>query len=90
MDIPKYYKVKQGQTIAEIAAAFGVSAFLLVKENALKREPHAGQMLKIPARRGNAYTVKAGEDKTLLCGSEENYEARNGTRAFYIGMRVIL
>lgn len=90
LEIPRYYKVKKGQTIEEIAKAFQLSAYLLVKENALKSEPFAGQMLKIPTQRGNVYTAKAGDNKALLCGSAERYEKVNGTDILYIGMRVIL
>jgi LysM repeat protein len=90
LEIPKYYKVKKGQTIEEIAQAFQVSAYLLVKENGLKSQPFAGQMLKIPAYRGNVYTARAGDSKALLCGSEDRYEKVNGTDILYIGMRVIL
>ena len=90
IEIPKYYKVKTGQTIEEIAQAFGVSAYLLVKENGLKKQPCVGQMLKIPLERGNSYIVRAGDNKTLLCGSEQRYKRVNGTDILYIGMRVIL
>lgn len=88
--IPSYYKVKDGQTVEEIARAFGISAFLLVKENGLKAQPHAGALLKLPTERGNAYTARAGDSKALLCGSAENYARKNGTDILYIGMRVIL
>ena len=86
----KFYKVKGGQTIEEIAAAFSVSAWLLVKENHLTTQPYAGQILTLPAERGNAYTAQAGESKALLCGSEENFIKKNGTDVVYPGMRVIL
>lgn len=86
----RYYQVKKGQTLREIAAYFSVSERLLAKENRLTCPPHAGQILVIPKERGNAYTVRAGDTKTLLCGSEENYARKNGTDAFYIGMRVLL
>ena len=82
--------MKTGQTVADIAKAFCVSERLLVKENGLTEEPKAGQILKIPQERGNSYTAKAGDTKTLLCGSDENYRRKNGTDILYIGMRVIL
>ena len=85
-----YYFVKSGQTVREIADFFCVAERLLVKENALKAQPHAGQILRIPQEKGNAYYVKAGDTKRLLCGSEENYAKKNGTNIIYIGMRVIL
>ena len=84
------YKVKDGQTLKEIAEYFSVSLFLLAKINGLTAEPKKGQVLRIPKERGNAYTVREGDTKALLCGSEENYLKRNGTDVFYIGMRVIL
>lgn len=86
----KRYRVKSGQTLKEIAMHFCVSAFLLAKMNGLCEEVEEGQMLDIPDERGNAYTVREGDTKTLLCGSEEAYERKNGTGVFYIGMRVIL
>lgn len=90
LEIPEFYKVRDGQTLKEIAAAFSVSERLLIKENRLTEEVQKGQILHIPEERGNAYTVRAGDTKTLLCGSEENYEKRNGTAIFYPGMKVVL
>ena len=85
-----YYVVRRGQTIYEIARYFCVAERLLVKENDLKAEPSAGQILKIPKEKGDAYYVTETDDKSLLCGSEENYARKNGTDIIYVGMRVIL
>ena len=90
LEIGKFYQVKDGQTLKQIAKTFCVAEGLLVKENNLTGEPYAGQIISIPNERGNAYTAKDGESKALLCGSEENYEKKNGTRVLYPGMRVIL
>jgi LysM repeat protein len=90
MRIGKWYQVKEGQTVADISKAFCVSERLLVQENGLTEEPKAGQILKIPQSRGNAYVARAGDTKKLLCGSDENYRKKNGTDILYIGMRVIL
>ena len=87
---PVFYQVKKGQTIREIAVAFCVAERALVKVNDLKSEPYTGQILQIPKTSGNAYTVFVGDTKTLLCGSDENYEKKNGTSVLYLGMRVIL
>ena len=84
----RYYKVQKGQTLPEISAYFSVAEYLLIKENGLKNPPFAGQILRIPNERGNAYTVREGDTKELLCGSQENYVKKNGTDIFYIGMRV--
>ena len=84
----KYYKVKGGQTIEEIADAFSVSVWLLVKENHLTKQPYAGLILTIPNATGNLYTVQAGDTKGLLCGGKDEYKQKNGTDVFYIGMRV--
>ena len=80
--------MKKGQGLREIARYFSVSERLLARENGLSAPPCAGQILRIPKARGNAYTVQAGDTKALLCGSEENYEKMNGTDIFYIGMQV--
>ena len=85
-----YYKVKSGQSIREIAAFFGVSAFALARENGLREEPKAGRILTIPSERGNAYTAQEGDTPTLLCGSAEAYARRNSEGIFYLGMRIIL
>lgn len=86
----KFYRVKEGQSLTQIADYFSVSERVLAKLNGLKTSPYAGQILRIPEERGNAYTVRAGDTKALLCGSEERYERLNGTEAFYIGMKVII
>ena len=85
-----FYKVKRGQTLAEIAAYFNLPTPLLVKENALKTSPRQGEILKIPHVKGNLYTAQAGEGKTLLCGDEKNYAQRNGTQILYPGLKVLL
>ncbi len=84
----KYYIVKEGQTLEKIAEYFSVSEYLLAKCNHLKSAPRAGEVLRIPSEKGNSYVVQAGDTKELLCASAENYEKKNGTDVFYIGMRV--
>lgn len=86
----KFHIVRAGQTLRQIAAYYSVSEFLLAKENALANEPFEGRVLKIPDRAGNAYFVREGDTKALLCGDDEEYARKNGTDIFYIGMRVIL
>ncbi|MBR2375422.1 MAG: LysM peptidoglycan-binding domain-containing protein [Clostridia bacterium] len=88
LETVQFYKTKQGQTLREIADAFSVSERLLAQENGLRNEPFAGQILRIPNARGNAYTVQVGDTKELLAGSPENYRAMNGTDVFYLGMRI--
>jgi LysM repeat protein len=86
----KFHIVKAEQTVEKIAEFYCVSAYLLAQENHLTGQPFVGQILKIPMQAGNAYFVKEGDTKALLCGSDENYARKNGTDVFYIGMRVIL
>lgn len=90
LTVPKFYKVKEGQTLAEIAATFRLPPALLIKENALKSEVRAGKILKIPAPNGNLYTVQAGDTKPLLSGSEENFRRKNATDLLYPEMKVFL
>ncbi len=73
----------------QIADYFCVSVWALAKENGLKTEVVAGQILSIPKTQGNAYTVREGDTKALLCGSEEEYNRKNGD-IFYLGQRVLL
>lgn len=86
----KFHIVRDGQTLRRIAEYYSVSEFLLAKENALTGEPFEGSILKIPDETGNAYFVREGDTKSLLCGGDEAYARKNGTDVFYIGMRVIL
>ena len=86
----KLYRVQAGQTLKEIACFFCVSEFLLAKCNHLNAPPKKGQILLIPEERGNAYIAGQGDSKALLCGSDENFERKNGTDILYLGMRVIL
>lgn len=88
--VPIVYRMKSGQTLASVARAFCVPVCLLARENGLTEEPSAGQVLKIPQNCGNEYRVKGGESRTLLCGSPENFFARNGTHALYPAQRVYL
>ena len=90
LEIKRFYKVKEGQTLDSIAKTFKVSKYLLAQRNGLTQPPQNGQILEIPQERGNVYTVQCGESKRLLCGSEENFQKKNGTDILYPGMRVIL
>ncbi len=85
-----YHTVRSGQTLKQIAEFFCVSERTLIAENGLSQPPTAGQILLIPKESGNSYTVNLGDDKTLLCGSDEAYERKNGTKIIYPGMRVVL
>ena len=88
--IPKYYKVKGRQTLQDVSTAFGVAVGVLIRENRLTEELFDGQILYIPAERGDRYVAQVGDTKTLLCGSEERYFQRNGTHILYPEMQVIL
>ncbi len=86
----RYYRVKHAQTLEEIARTFSLPPRLLAAENALSEEPFEGQLLWIPERRGDLYTVQGGESKALLCGSEKAFEEKNKTALFYIGQTILL
>ena len=53
-----------------------------------KGEITEGQLLRLPQEKGNLYIVRAGDTKELLCGSAGNYKKKNGTDAFYPGMKI--
>ena len=86
----KYHKVRQGQSVKAIARYYSCAERLIVRENSLRGEPFEGQILKIPAARGDLYTALDGEGRTLLCGSKEKYEEKNGTSLLYPGMEILL
>lgn len=90
IDKPPFYKVKKGQTVRSIAAAFGLPPTLLVSTNRLEREAEEGMILRIPKQDGNLYTTQVGDSKKLLSGSDENYEKRNGTTLCYPGLTVFV
>ena len=83
LNFPRFYRVKKGQTLSEIASVFRVPPCLLAKQNNLTQEVQEGQVLSIPVCGRDRYVVHGGESKTLLCGSKENYESRNGTKCLY-------
>ena len=89
-EIPRMYKVKRGQTIRDAAEAFRLPESAIIACNRLDGEPREGEILRIPDLSGNLYTARAGEDKKLLCGSEENFREKNMTDLLYPGMRVLL
>ncbi len=85
-----YYRLKRGQSLADVANVYGVPPRVLASLNLLKEEPQEGQVLQIPAERRDLYTVHGGESKAMLCGSEKNFEERNRTKWLYIGQTVWL
>lgn len=88
--IPEYYRVKKGQTLLEIAQTFLLPPRVLAFCNNLTQEPQAGAILYIPPRCGNLYTVRGGESKKLLCGSDENFEKINCTKLLYPAQIILI
>lgn len=80
---PNLYRVKRGQTIAQISHVFRVPVSVLVYENGLKEEVQEGDVLIIPPQASNCYLVRGGESKSLLCGSETQFEMKNKTTCLY-------
>ena len=85
-----FYRVKRGQSLRDIARAFGYPPRLLAARNALSGEVEEGQVLFLPQAEGNLYTVLGGESKALLCGSPAKYEERNGTACLYPMQEVLI
>ncbi|MDR2109896.1 MAG: M23 family metallopeptidase [Spirochaetaceae bacterium] len=67
------YKVRQGDTIGQLAQDFGLNQDTLLSMNGIRnsRLLQIGQMLKIPNQDGILYTVKKGD---TLAGIAERYE----------------
>ncbi len=83
------YRVKEGQSLTDIAEAFGIPPRLLAVRNRLTEPPEAGRILRIPPA-GDVYRVRGGETKSLLCGSPARFFEKNGTHCFYPGQTVLL
>lgn len=90
LERPQFYKLTKNTDLKTVAAAFFLTESALIEENGLKAPPEAGEILAIPAPKGNLYTVCEGESKTLLCGSAENYDRLNGSLPPYPGKKVFL
>lgn len=86
----RIYRVKRGQTLADLEKAFSCPARLIAATNGLTEEVGEGEVVFIPEADGNLYTVRGGESKTLLSGSEENYAKKNGTQCLYPTQTVLL
>lgn len=78
----KLHKVSTGETIEKIAKTYRLPVRALVLENDLKGEVWTGQVLVLPPRQGDLYTVQAGDSKALICGSKKAYELKNGKRIY--------
>ncbi len=85
-----FYRVKKGQTLNDIAKAFSLPIRLLAASNNLTEEVSEGQILSIPRTEGNLYTVRGGESKSLLSGSEKNFAEKNQTECLYPTQKVLL
>ena len=85
----KFHKVSYGETLEKISSVYCLPVREIVKENSLTGEVWTGQVLVLPEPKGNLYVAQAGESKRLLCGSEENYEKKNG-KVLYPGLKVWL
>ena len=85
-----FYRVKRGQTLKSIASAFSCPQRLLAAINALQEEVSEGEVLLLPEAEGNLYTVRGGESKALLSGSEEQFFRKNQTHCLYPTQEVIL
>lgn len=87
--IGEYYTVKEGDDVESISRAANASGAALRKLNGLAEgeEPRAGIILRLPPE-GDLYTVQPGDDIETLCGSAERFEALNGTKIIFPGMKV--
>lgn len=86
----KFYRVKKGQTLEDLAITFSLPARLIAAENGLTEEVSEGQVLLIPKTEGNLYTVRGGESKELLSGSAERYAEKNKTDCLYPAQKVMI
>ena len=67
----KSYKVKRGDSVSKIAAAFSISMDAIIASNGIKnaRALREGEQLRIPNMDGIPYTVKNGDSLSLISSS---------------------
>ena len=85
-----FYRVKRGQTLQMIARAFSCPERLIAAQNGLTEDVGEGEIVLIPKTEGNLYTVRGGESKALLSGSDERFFEKNKTDCLYPTQKVIL
>lgn len=88
--VGRFYRVKKGQTIETVARALQIPPRVLAVANGLKGELSAGQVIELPPKERNLYTVRGGESASLLCGSAQAFQARNGTALLYPMQQIFL
>ena len=86
----EFYRVKKGQTLKSIAAAFACTERLIAAFNNLTEEVGEGEVIMIPRVEGNLYTVRGGESKALLSGSSERFYETNQTNCLYPTQKILL
>lgn len=90
-----FYRVKDNDDIMSIAARFGVSAFSLIADNELIKEPTEGDVLFVYAREGTRYKItpydslKSIADKFSVTPFEIKSKNGNLPYVFY-GMEIII
>lgn len=75
----EYYRIKEGQTLYDVAEVFSVPPTLIIAENKLTRW-QAGMVIRIPEA-GELTPVFAGETAETLGG--EAFLKRNGTKIVF-------
>ena len=85
-----FYRVKRGQTLRDIATAFACPERLIAGVNKLTEDVCEGDVLLLPEVEGNLYTVRGGESKRLLSGSEARCFEKNLTRCLYPTQKILL
>lgn len=80
------HRVALGESLAEIATAYGVTAWRLVKINGITERPRANSILLIE-KGGRLYEIKIGDTPSSIAArfmvNEEELVALNGEKAFF-------
>lgn len=80
------HRVAFGESLAEIAAAYGVTVWRLVKSNGISERPRANSILFIE-KGGRLYEMKIGDSPSSIAArfnvNEEELIRLNGENAFF-------
>ena len=88
------YEIREGDTAASVSAEYGVLPQDIASANGFKDFPSVGNLIVIPEKAGEIYTVQAGETLASLCGkfgmSETEFCRLNNCAYVYPTQRVYI
>lgn len=87
-----FYRVGQGETVLSLSQKFSIPVCILIKDNALKEEILAGDLLLIKQEQGKTYMVKPTDTLESVCNkfciNENELLEKNGVSYIFYGLNL--